>query len=153
MRKFFLYFILFELFKQYYSKYIRILFLYFIVFDLFQQLCSTCMGIVFNFLEDSSNLTIFSISTMIVLYRILSDFDSFQHIYADSSSENLSNFENFQHMAELQISVVSDPASKRQIQVAINYHNDDIYIMMSVCLSEKSSLLGFSWFLVGFHGF
>ena len=30
---------------------------------------------------------------------------------------------------------------------------DDIYIMMSVCLSEKSSLLGFSWFLVGFHGF
>ena len=28
-------------------------------------------------------------------------------------------------MAELQISVVSDPASKRQIQVAINYHNDD----------------------------
>ena len=29
----------------------------------------------------------------------------------------------------------------------------DIYIMMSVCLSEKSSLLGFSWFLVGFHGF
>ena len=27
-------------------------------------------------------------------------------------------------MAELQISVVSDPASKRQIQVAINYHND-----------------------------
>ena len=34
-------------------------------------------------------------------------------------------------------------------------HDDDndIYIMMSVCLSEKSSLLGFSWFLVGFHGF
>ena len=31
--------------------------------------------------------------------------------------------------------------------------DDDIYIMMSVCLSEKSSLLGFSWFLVGFHGF
>ena len=30
---------------------------------------------------------------------------------------------------------------------------DDIYIMMSVCLSEKSLLLGFSWFLVGFHGF
>ena len=29
----------------------------------------------------------------------------------------------------------------------------DIYIMMSVCLSEKSSLLGFSWFLVGFYGF
>ena len=29
----------------------------------------------------------------------------------------------------------------------------DIYIMMSVCLSEKSSLLGFSCFLVGFHGF
>ena len=28
-------------------------------------------------------------------------------------------------MAELQISVVSDPASKRQIQVAINYHNDN----------------------------
>ena len=31
--------------------------------------------------------------------------------------------------------------------------DEDIYIMMSVCLSEKSSLLGFSWFLVGFHGF
>ena len=28
-------------------------------------------------------------------------------------------------MAELQISVVSDPASKRQIQVAINYFYDD----------------------------
>ena len=28
-------------------------------------------------------------------------------------------------MAELQISVVSDPASKRQIQVAINYFNND----------------------------
>ena len=36
-----------------------------------------------------------------------------------------------------------------------DYDDDhgDIYIMMSVCLSEKSSLLGFSWFLVGFHGF
>ena len=34
-----------------------------------------------------------------------------------------------------------------------DYDDYDIYIMMSVCLSEKSSLLGFSWFLVGFHGF
>ena len=35
----------------------------------------------------------------------------------------------------------------------VDDRSDDIYIMMSVCLSEKSSLLGFSWFLVGFHGF
>ena len=51
-------------------------------------------------------------------------------------------------MAELQISVVSDPASKRQIQVAINYHNDGddddgdndglfiLWLMMTVIIDD-----------------
>ena len=68
--------------------------------------------------------------------------------------QNLAVF--IQEMIKLTISL-SDAFATSKIDddhgVGGNDDEDDIYIMMSVCLSEKSSLLGFSWFLVGFHGF